>query len=79
MGRKSKCIGSRWLKWKVVFRFGEGRLRLAPKSSLMSEKVVFVRLQKSSLSGREGRLRLACKVVFDLKGRLRLTLEVVLI
>ena len=20
MGRESKCIGSRWLKWKVVFR-----------------------------------------------------------
>ena len=79
MGRKSRCIGSRWLKWKVVFRFGEGRLRLAPKSSLLAEKVVFVRLQKSSLLGREGRLRLTCKVVFDLKGRLRLTLEVVLI
>ena len=45
----------------------------------MPVKVVFVRLQKSSLSGREGRLRLACKVVFDLKGRLRLTLEVVFI
>ena len=45
----------------------------------MSEKVVFVRLQKSSLLGREGRLRLACKVVFDLKGRLRLTLEVVFV
>ena len=79
VGRESKCIGSRWLKWKVVFRFGEGRLRLAPKSSLLAEKVVFVRLQKSSLLGREGRLRLTCKVAFDLEGRLCLTLEVVFI
>ena len=45
----------------------------------MPVKVVFVGLPKSSLSGREGRLRLACKVVFDLKGRLRLTLEVVFV
>ena len=79
MGRKPRCIGSRWLKWKVVFRRGEGRLRLALKSSLPAAKVVFVWPGKSSLFGHEGRLRLTCKVVFDLTGRLRLTLEVVFI
>ena len=52
--RELSCIRSRWLKWKVVFQTGEGRL-----SDL---RVLESRLPRWRA---EGRLRLAPKVVFN--------------